>query len=1330
MKRILLFLVLPLFSLELHSQTATFNWNGGNNYYNGTIQTWTVPPCVTTVTVTAIGGAGGTSTYPGTPAPGGLGASITGTITVTPGDVLDILVAGQGGVCDDDGAAGGGGTFIWDNNTGILLAVAGGGGGGGAHNGSSSGSNGQTTHGTLLALETPIHSVNAGTDGTGGNGGGGGGTGSGACGGAGWLSSGLPCAIGSCTYPVAGQGIYPGAALNAGMGGGNATSCGSCVAGTGYGGYGGGAGGGDYGGGGGGGFNGGAGGGNSGVKDGGSGGGSYWNNIANITGVGLGAAATNGVVIINWVVGMTASTTVNSNSAACAATGSSTANPIGGTAPYVYNWTNGNTNQTATGLSAGSYTVTVTSTGGCAATANVLITAPASALTVGTTVNANAGACANTGSITANPSLGTAPYTYLWSPGGNTNQTATGLSVGTYLVNVSDHNACSASTSAVITAPAAVTAPTVVNSNTTSCGNTGSATVTPGGGTPAYTYSWSPGGNTNANATGLSAGSYVVTVTDANSCSATSSVLITAPTALSLHTIVNHNTSECTSIGKATVTANGGNTPYTYSWNTAPVQTNAQATGLSAGSYAVTVTDANNCTATAGAIITAPAVLVANATINSNATACTTGTATASATGGSTPYTYSWNTTPVQTSAAATGLSAGSYIVSVQDNSGCPSSFTIGITAPAALSNVVTGTNGSGCTSGSALAAPAGGTPPYTYSWNTVPVQTNANATGLSAGSYAVTVHDAAGCDNSSGSVTIIAAPPLVANAIVNSNASACANSGSATGSATGGTPPYTYLWSNGNTNATATGLSAGSYIVTVTDNSSCQNSDNITINAPAALSQTSSFIQPSCGASNGSANIIVSGGTTPYTYSWNTVPVQITPTAANLSAGTYIVTVTDANTCSLSTTVVVTNAPGETITFPSITNIDCRGASTGRITASVSGGVAPYTYSWSTTPPQTNNIASNLSAGAYILSVIDANGCPATANTSITQPATGMTVTTGGIVSLTCSGDSNGSAIATPVGGTTPYTYIWSPTGGNTPVASNLKSGVFTIIVTDAGGCSASATATIGNGNPSPVVSFGADSVKGCASLCNGFTDASTIGGGTLQTWAWNFGDGNTAAIQNPRHCFNNPGAYDVSLTVTSNLGCSSTATVHNMINVYTYPVAAFTFSPQPTTIMNPEIAFTDNSTDAYGIDQWLWTFGDLSDSVSTNKNTTHTYQDTGTYCATLKVTNKNNCTDSVTNCVVIMPQFTLYIPTGFTPNGDGINDVFKPVGEGMISYTMHVFNRWGNLVFTSGDINIGWNGRIGGTPGPEDVYIYDIEVVDNFGNAHSYIGEIALIQ
>jgi hypothetical protein len=347
--------------------------------------------------------------------------------------------------------------------------------------------------------------------------------------------------------------------------------------------------------------------------------------------------------------------------------------------------------------------------------------------------------------------------------------------------------------------------------------------------------------------------------------------------------------------GAATASATGGNPGYTYLWSNAA--TTASLTGVSAGVYTVTVTDTTGGNDTATVTITEPPVLIASAVVDSNVTVNggSDGAATASATGGVPPYTFLWSNGA--TTAPIVGLIAGTYTVTVTDDNGVTDTAQAVITEPAAVvasavvDNNVTTNGGS---DGQATASATGGTAPYTYVWSNG--ATTAVASGLVAGAYTVTVSDA-NLDNDTASITITEPATVIASAVVDNDVSVNGGAdGQATASASGGTAPYTYLWSNGATTATASGLTAGAYSVTVTDANLANDTANITITEPTAVlaSITTTVNESSPGAADGSATVTASGGVPPYTYLWSNGAT--TATITGLSAGNYQVTVTDAN--------------------------------------------------------------------------------------------------------------------------------------------------------------------------------------------------------------------------------------------------------------------------------------------------------------------------------------------------------------------------------------------------------------------------------------------------
>ena len=761
-----------------------------------------------------------------------------------------------------------------------------------------------------------------------------------------------------------------------------------------------------------------------------------------------------------------------------AATGSVTVAGSGGSTPYQYSIDGGlyQVSGIFNSLLAGIHTVTIRDANSCTMNVPVTLTQPVSALN-GSIVSQTNVSCfgGSTGNVTVAGSGGTSPYVYSIDAG--TFQalgTFNVLSAGIHTVTIRDNNLCLYNIIVNITQPATALAGTIASQTNVACfgASTGSVTLSGSGGTAPYQYNIDGGifqGSGIFN--GLVAGIHSAIVRDVNLCTFNVPVTITQPAA-ALTVTTSHVNVACFggATGTATAIPAGGTGPYTYSWNTIPVQTTITATGLVAGTYTVTVTDANLCTATANAVITQPAAALTVTTSHVNV-ACfggATGTATAIPAGGTGPYTYSWNTLPVQTTATATGLIAGTYTVTVTDANLCTATANVTITQPAAALTVTTSHVNVACfggATGTATAIPAGGTGPYTYSWNTVPVQTTITATGLIAGTYTVTVTDANLCTATANAVIT---QPAAALTVTTSHVNvACF--GGATGTATaipaGGTGPYTYSWNTVpvQTTITATGLIAGTYTVTVTDANLCTATANAVITQPAAaLTVTTSHVNVACfGGTTGTATAIPAGGTGPYTYSWNTVPVQTTITATGLIAGTYTVTVTDANLCTATANAVITQPAAALTVTTSQVNVACFGGATGTATAIPAGGTGPYTYSWNTVPVQTTITATGLIAGTYTVTVTDANLCTATANAVITQPAAALTVTTSH-VNVACFGGATGTATAIPAGGTGPYTYSWNTVPVQTTItATGLIAGTYTVTVTDANLCTATANVT-----------------------------------------------------------------------------------------------------------------------------------------------------------------------------------------------------------------------------------------------------------------------------
>jgi gliding motility-associated-like protein len=319
----------------------------------------------------------------------------------------------------------------------------------------------------------------------------------------------------------------------------------------------------------------------------------------------------------------------------------------------------------------------------------------------------------------------------------------------------------------------------------------------------------------------------------------------------------------------------------------------------------------------------------------------------------------------------------------------------------------------------------------------------------------------------------------------------------------------------------------------------------------------------------------------------------------------------------------------------------------------------------------------------------------------------------------------------ATGAGGTPAYSYAWTPmnlTGASVSYVPTT-SGPCTVIIVDANNCIDSAVLNY-TVNPNPVAALSGDSLAGCGPHCVSFTDLSTVSAGTITQWLWDFGDASTSNQQNPSHCYVFSNLYTVTLTVTTAAGCSSTITMTNYINVYPTPVASFTASPQPTTELNPTIYFTNTSTNS---SSWDWEFADSTQGSSTLQHPSYTYGSAGCYDVVLTATSSNNCVDVTSVLICIDPDVSIYVPNAFTPDGDGINDIFVPKGLGLDpdQFEMWIFDRWGNLVFHGYDLYQGWDGAVQGKSevSQQDVYVWKIKVGDLNGGKHTYIGHVTMI-
>lgn len=746
------------------------------------------------------------------------------------------------------------------------------------------------------------------------------------------------------------------------------------------------------------------------------------------------------------------SVSINATDIVCAGASDGLAEAIvtGGTPPFTYNWNTGDIGPQIMNLPAGTYSVTLTDAFGCMDMATAVIQeAPQLVLEIdGTEI-----VCGpeNNGDAMVNASGGTPPYTYMWSTG-DTEESIEGLGEGTFSVTVIDALGCIAITEIEIDVIDDFMLNITPRDVLCNGDNSGSILVLPEGGTAPYTFNWSTGDDTNE-ITGLPAGQYTVTVSDANGCELSETITVNEPPQLNVSTTVVDIDCFGSSNGSATVTVNGGTLPYTIEWSDG--QSGPVATDLSPGTYTVSVTDANLCVEIRMVTIEEPDELMVNVSAPSiDCAGTSTGTLSPIIVGGTAPYSFQWNTGA--NSPTLENLPAGIYALTITDANGCTATaetITLSELPELEISFEVTDIACTNDAVGAIAASVSGGTAPYTYSWSnnaTTDVISN-----LAAGAYFLTVTDANGCEVS-GSALVIQFPGL--QVIPTSTDVSCPGSadGSASVSINGGTAPFTYDWSNGADTPQIDNLSPGTYTVTVTGALGCVGEASVTIGEPTALLLQTSSIDATCaGSADGQASVMVSGGTPPYSYNWSSGSVQ--PTANGLTAGTYTVTVTDANGCDETATVEV-GEPTPVQLLVEQLSPTCEGTTNGVATASASGGTPPYTYQWS--DGQSGSTIINLPAGTYSVTATDANGCTGTGMVTIAE-LENPTCMVNVVSEVTTFGGSDGILEALVSGGVGPYSYLWSD-GQTGQTATNLAPGTYSLTVTDANGCTTTCEGTL----------------------------------------------------------------------------------------------------------------------------------------------------------------------------------------------------------------------------------------------------------------------------
>lgn len=668
---------------------------------------------------------------------------------------------------------------------------------------------------------------------------------------------------------------------------------------------------------------------------------------------------------------------------------------------------------------------------------------------------------------------GTGPYNYvLTGPVNATNTTGvfTGLQAGLYTITIDDATTCITSQNFTIN-PGPPCCSVTASSTPALCFGqaSGTATANPSGGTGPYTFVWynsvmAPIGQTTQTASGLVAGTYNVTATDALGCTATVSVVVGQPAA-ALNATATPTAPACFGgcNGSILVNAPSGGTPtYQYSINGGAYQAGNTFNALCQGTYTISVKDANNCTFPITVPVTQPTdVTLAQTAIAPATCGLNNGSVTVTAGGGSPAYTYTLGATTNSTG-IFNGLAPGSYTVSVADSHGCTETLPITITAspgPVPFVDVLTNVACAGALTGSVTIGVTGGTPALQYKLDAGAFQASNTFNGVAAGAHTVTVQDANGCQGTV-NFTITQPTALTFTTVpVNASCNGVCN-GQITVNASNATPPYQYSSNNGLTfqpGNVLTGLCAGNINLVVKDNNGCLANAVVPIAQPPVLTSTYGHVDPQCYQTpTGQISFAPVGGTPGYTYSVdNGVTFSGVTPVTGLMAGIYDVVVQDNNGCQITSQVTLTDPPPFNFNFIANNPSNC-GANDGSFEIVAANGLAPYFYSidGGVTIQVNNGFFLNLYSGLYNLVVEDANGCVDSIYSALSDNV--MITQLDAVVDASCYGSADGLGIVSQQFGAPPYTYTITPGGTSnfSGVFPGLTADTYYVTIQDNGLC------------------------------------------------------------------------------------------------------------------------------------------------------------------------------------------------------------------------------------------------------------------------------------
>ncbi|MBC8265666.1 MAG: gliding motility-associated C-terminal domain-containing protein [Flavobacteriales bacterium] len=849
--------------------------------------------------------------------------------------------------------------------------------------------------------------------------------------------------------------------------------------------------------------------------------------------------------------------------------------------------------------------------------------------------------------------------------------------------------------------------------------------------------SWTgPNGFTSntVNISNLISGNYVADITYSNNCPPfTDTIALIDPLVMSANYTFNNISCFGDNDGNIDLTVIGGTLPYTFLWS-GPNSFSASSEDINLlyeGIYSVLVSDFNGCSYFYNIPIQEPDKITLSASITDlSCVSVNDGVIDVMVSGGTPSFNYSWSNGA--STSLLNNLSVGEYILTLTDNKNCLQTDTFEIKAATFLTSAsVFDIKCNGDSDAFIDIEIIGGNYPYTYNWN------NGTSTqdiiNVGAGVYQVSVTDVTNCTIDT---TIIISQPTPLNAIATTTNVSCygGNNGSSTLQITGGIPPYISDWNGLDT----LNFFAGTHPFQITDSNGCVFNASVNISQPDSLSISFNTSNVQCvGDANGAIDIsVLSGSGTPnYTFSW-TGPnsfISNSEDISNINAGLYTINIADANNCVFEYHLVVEQPTPLSqildIKTPNFNgySIACNSDYSAWISVDVFGGYIPYTYQWSN--GSNSDSIFGLNAGNYALTITDALGCTFDTSVTLLEPPSTISASINATTdyngyTVRCFDSNDGAIQVVGAGGVPSYSFLWN-NGSTSDSITNLDASYYEVEVTDSNGCIWVGGITL---NKPSALEITLSSITDTCERAVGFAGTNVIGGVTPYTYLWSNGQSSIIA--------NNllEGVYYITSTDANLCEISDSVEVDNIKS----PIADFNTMPKHRRyyeqLDKPFIFIDISNTYWQNIINWNWDFDYNGISPTYNgfdSIVKHFYNETGTYRIFLSIETEYHCIDTISKTILI-DDFALFIPDAFTPGIDELNNEFKPYGYGIKEYKMMIFSRWGELLFTSKNLDVGWNGIKEGKEkiSPLGVYAYYIEIENIFGEIFKYEGTLNLIR